>query len=115
MDTSSAKTKIVSIYNCPACGEVIYKVDRRGHWFRGYCPHCGVRLYSNFTGNIPYVLCFMGAMLLDCLAMAYKVGPRWLRLLFTVVALLALMAYFFKFVYIMTKGPVFRVKPDGTK
>jgi hypothetical protein len=57
----------------------------------------------------------MGAMLLDCLAMAYKVGPRWLRLLFTVVALLALMAYFFKFVYIMTKGPVFRVKPDGTK
>ena len=62
MDTLSPRPKIVSIYNCPACKEVIYKVVRKGsklrpgYWCHIYCPHCSVRLSPNQavpSGNRP--------------------------------------------------------------
>jgi len=62
METPPVKATIASFYNCQACGETIYKPDKRDGWFRSNCPHCGVRLSTNLRG---FALCFGAASMLE--------------------------------------------------
>jgi len=106
MDTLSPRPKIVSIYNCPACKEVIYKVVRKGsklrpgYWCHIYCPHCSVRLSPNQAAK-SYGL---AAIVIFLIGIALNPELRWLRTLLVVVPSVLLVVNFIRYVCIMTKG-----------
>ena len=112
METPSMKTKMVSIYNCPACGETIYKLARKGGRFRSCCPHCGVRLSTNLLG---FAVCFLGATLLQGTGLIYMFRPKWGKLFGPVGGVVFGVVGLYLYWRIMTKGPFYRIIANKTR
>ena len=115
METHS-EAKKPGRYDCPACGERINKLIRKGTFFRptSHCPKCDARISSDLLGIIFIIglaLQFAGGAIIE---MAYKHEPIWAKVLFSVSALALLLVAVLNLLRIMIIGP-YRLISGGTE
>src|SRR5208282_5862090 len=106
METQSGEKK-PGRNDCPACGERIWRLVRKGTYFRptSHCPQCGARISSELLDNIPIfglALLFTGQMVIE---VTYKHQPRWPKVLFLVSAVAITLYAALNLVRIIVKGP----------
>jgi uncharacterized protein (DUF983 family) len=103
-------------YDCPACGERIKKLVRRGTFLHpiSHCPNCGARISSDFFYSIPS---FGLALLLvekSIMEVTHKHEPAWAKLFFLVLCLGLLLLGVLNLVRVIVKGP-YRLISGGTE
>jgi hypothetical protein len=113
MEMGSGKAK-PGRSDCPACGERIKSLVRKGTFFRPTtnCPHCGARLSSDLSSLIYsfWFAVFIGGIL----PMEDKHKPTWVNTFFLVAAVAVLLFDVCILVRIISNGAYYRVIPDGT-